>query len=55
MKPLATLNISGTCLQSENFRDNVHLFRIGNVNFGAEYLDFCSDFVQHIYTHSKGF
>ncbi len=55
MKPLATLHISGIRLQSENFRDNVHLFRIGNVNFRAKYLTICSNFVQHIYTHSKGF
>ncbi len=25
------------------------------VNFGCKYLEFCSDFVQHICTRSKGF
>ncbi len=25
------------------------------VKFGRKYLDFCSNFVQHIFTHSKGF
>jgi hypothetical protein len=30
-------------------------FGYGMVNFGRKYLGFCSDFVQHILTHSNGF
>jgi hypothetical protein len=30
-------------------------FICGRVNFDLKYLEFCLDFDQHIYTHSKGF
>jgi hypothetical protein len=54
IKPLVVCQFSGTGLQSQNFWENV-LFGYGRVNFGSRYLRIYSDFLQHVYTHSKGF